>query len=462
MERAAEKHLKEIEHGHLNTNRPKDTFWFFFGCFILGLGFFLDAPWGGAFYNYTPITETIGAIYFASFSDSFGLPGISVSPFELLSCILAVAALFKIFPSFIGTSSKNIFIAMLASLTIIFVAGITSGWMHGNNSRLMLTQIRSIITLPLWLIIGTAFFSSKNRAWIFLSIIACSTFGKSLQGFWHYFYVLERRKGSQEYSVEHITSSSIVTALVVINSIIWLRQLNLLKKILISITINPVLVFIFLANDRRAALIGLFMGLGIVLISLPIKFFHRNFLSISAVLLLGVLYIPATWETSGAFGFPARAIKSLMDPNESSSGYRKVENANLLFSVANEPLTGIGFGKRFPVVFPLPNISAIYREYDLVPHNTLLFVWTFAGPLCIAGLGAFFALSLGLALRIWRGYRCYEICFLGGIATIILIQGLAYIYADIGLREVRLLAELGGVSGYLVGLSQLSFKQGDI
>jgi len=462
MDQVAETYLVRDRNFSRDTDRPKDTYGFFLACLILGLAFFLDAPWGRAFYSYTPITETLGALYFSSFSDTFGIPGVSVSPFELFSILLAGGALFKVVPSLPDDTSKSIFAAMIASLALIFVAGINSGWAHGNNSRVMLTQFRSIITLPLWLIIGATFLTNQKRAWIFLSVIASATFAKSLQGLWNYFYILGRQRGTQEYIVEHITSSSIVTAVMVINALIWLKGMNLVTKILLSISANSVLVFVFLINDRRAALVGLAMGLVMLLISLPLKFYRRHFLGMSGVLLLGALYLFATWDTSGPLGFPSRAIKSLMDPSESSSGYRQVENANLFFSIANEPLTGIGFGRRFPVVFPLPDISTVYSEYNLVPHNTLLFIWTFAGPLGIAGLGTFFALALGLALRIFRGSRSTGDCFLGAIAALVLIQGLSYIYADIGLREVRLLAEVGGVSGYLVALSQLSLEEGDI
>ncbi|MEI8026069.1 MAG: O-antigen ligase family protein [Pseudomonadota bacterium] len=461
MERVAEKYIYKESFVPREKESSQDTYWFVFACIILGLAFFLDAPWGRAFYDYTPITETLGALYFSSFSDTLGIPGVSVTPFELISLILAGGALSKIFRLLPDDTAKNIFVAMLASLALLFFAGITSGWGHGNDSRVMLTQVRAIISLPLWLIIGAAFFTSQKRAWIFLSIIASATFVKSLQGLWSFLYILERRKGTQEYIVEHITSCSIVTAWVAFNALIWLKERNLFKKIFLSITANSVLGFVFLVNDRRAALVGLVMGLALLFVSLPLKFYRRHFLGMLGALLMGVLYLAATWETSGALGFPARAIKSLTDPSESSSGYRQVENANLLFSIANAPLTGIGFGKRFPIVFPLPNIASIYSEYDLIPHNTLLFVWTFAGPLGIAGLGTFFALSIGLALRMFRRSPSLEGCLLGGIAVLVFVQTLSYIYADIGLREVRLLAEAGGVAGYLIALSPLGLKEGN-
>ena len=462
MERVAEKYLYRERIAPREKEKSQDTYWFVFACIVLGLAFFFDAPWGRAFYKYTPITETLGAIYFSSFSETFGVPGVSVTPFELFSIILAGGALSKVFRLLPDDTAKNIFVAMLASLALIFVAGVTSGWGHGNESRVMLTQVRAIVSLPLWLIIGAAFLTTEKRAWIFLSVIASTTFVKSLQGLWSFFYILERRKGSQEYIVEHITSSSIVTALVAFNALIWLKEMNFFKKIFLSLTANSVLGFVFLANDRRAALVGLAMGFVFLFISFPLKFYRRYFLGMLGGLLMGVLCLAATWETSGALGFPARALRSLTDPSESSSGYRKVENANLLFSIANEPLTGLGFGRRFPEVFPLPNIATIYSEYNLIPHNTLLFVWTFAGPLGIAGLGTFFALALALAIRIFRRSSSLDGCLLGGVAVIVFVQALSYIYADIGLREVRLLAEVGGIAGYLVALSPLTLKEGSL
>lgn len=452
----------------------KGCLWFIFACLFMGISLLLDAPWGRAYYYYNPVSEMLGSFYFSSISDSTGIPGISVSPFEMFSLALSAVGLYKLFSAKFNIKSdrqrdknlinhsKHLFFALLTSLSIIFISGMVSGFQHGNDFALMLTQVRSLVMLPVWLIIGMAFITSSRQAWVFLAVIAVATFLKSLQGLWSYVYLLGGHKGMQEYIVEHITSSFIITAGLVINGLLWLSSTWRIWKVLVFLGTNGLLGFIFLANDRRAALIGFVLGIGIVALATPHKFYRRYIVGIATLGLTLVFFLGLTWNSSGVLGFPARTIKSLLDPSESSAGYREVENANLLLAIANEPLTGLGFGKRFPVVFPLPDISAIYSEYDLIPHNTLLFVWAFAGPLGMAGLGAFFALGLGLSLRIFRDSHSSSWRILGMIGAFVLAKALAYIYADIGLREVRLLAEVGAFTGFLTTWNQHLVKEGEV
>jgi O-antigen ligase len=173
----------------------------------------------------------------------------------------------------------------------------------------------------------------------------------------------------------------------------------------------------------------------------------------------GVLYLVVTWNADGIFGFPARTLQSLFDPDESSSGYRRVEDANLLLAVASDPLFGIGFGQRFSIVYPLPDISRFYEEYDLVPHNTLLFVWAFAGPIGFASFGALVAGVIGMAIRVARSSIDSRVTGFACIVGIVMVKSLAYVYADIGLREVRLLAEMGLLSGGLLAISRTHARQ---
>jgi len=442
-------------------NEPSpDRFWFSLVCLVFGLALSLDAPWGRAFYDYTPFTESLGRFYFSSIAEAIGIPRVSLSIFEFVSFALAGVGLFKVFPNLVHEPSRTIFWGLLLSVFLVFAAGFLSGILHGNSYALMLTQTRSLATLPLWLIIGASFLTTPFRSWIFLSVIAGATILKSLQGLWSYIYVWDSQRGSREYLIEHVTSSFIITTSVVIGRLIWLRSWKIPTKTFYFFMTNSVLIFVFIINDRRAAFIGLVMALGVIGLALSWQIYRRNLKSLAGILLVGVLYLGATWESTGSLGFPARTLKSLFDPSESSAGYRDVENANLLLAVANDPLTGLGFGKRFPVVFPLPDISFVYSEFDLVPHNTLLFVWSFAGPLGMTGIALFFSLAIASAIRIFRSPGATSTRLLGILGVFVLVQGLSYIYADIGLREVRLLAQIGAVAGLLVCLTSKHPKEG--
>ena len=205
--------------------------------------------------------------------------------------------------------------------------------------------------------------------------------------------------------------------------------------------------YVFLLNDRRAALVGLGLSGASLLLAMP-KSLWRKIWPHAALGTLGLAtFLALTWNAAGTVGFAARTIKSLSDPNESSAGYRRIENANLLSAVEHQPLTGIGFGRRFDLVYPMPDISGIYSEFDLIPHNTLLFIWTFAGPLGMAAFATFMSISIGVALRTMRAGQDIERSVLAALSAIVIIKGLAYVFADLGLREVRLLSFVGLIGG---------------
>lgn len=432
---------------------------FTLACIVLGVALILDSPGGRAFYNYEPWTETVGRYFFASFSEAFGVSGVSVSLFEFLSILLAFWYSVKpsLRPTKISGELSNRDLSVI--IFVMLGAGVLMGFLAGNDFGLMLTQTRAIFTLPFWLVISANCFTSIRRIWVVLGVIAGATLFKALQGLWCFYVYYGGQKGEREYLIEHVTSEFLGTSILFVLAAMWRYwKKGLILRVAMTSAIGCY-VLAFLLNDRRSALVGIAMGLGVIGISLSGRIYWRYLIHTLVALLASFFFLAATWNSSGALGFPARTIKSLTGSGESSAGYRKVENANMLLAVASQPITGIGFGRRITMVYPLPDISGIYSEYDLVPHNTLLFVWTFAGPLGLAAFAAFCAISIGYSLRLFRLGTNLEITALGGMAAVILIKALAYIYADLGLREVRLLAEYGVVAGYVFSLTRKELTQ---
>lgn len=416
----------------------------------------LDAPWGRAFQSWHPWTETVGRWFFASITEVLGIPGVPLSFFEFCSLLICSMVLFR--------SNGNREIRQLRSdgaaksvilaIPLLIIVGATFGVLYGNDFSTILTQTRSMVTLPLWVFIGYTVFNRHSDQLRFYVVLVLAMIFKSLQGLYYHYIVLGGEKGEREFLVEHITSTFLVTAIFALLFWAAIKYQRLMQRLfMIAIPIS-LLLAAFLLNDRRAALIGVLFSVVVLVVSLPIRMMIR----LIPLTLLGAMgicvFLVVTWDYRGALGFPAKTIRSLMDPEESSAGYRKVEDANLLLAVASEPLTGLGFGRRFPVIYELPDIAGIYAEFDLVPHNTLLYVWTFAGPTGMAAFGVFMVLSLTTALRLWRSGPLQVVGVLGGLGTIVLISGLVFIYADLGLREVRLMALMGSVAGGLLALQR--------
>jgi hypothetical protein len=153
----------------------------------------------------------------------------------------------------------------------------------------------------------------------------------------------------------------------------------------------------------------------------------------------------ATWTLPAPFGLVGSLYRSFgQETGDGGPSYRDLENANMFREISLAPLTGLGFGKEFDEVYPLPKISHVYPRYKMIPHNQLLFAWSYGGPLTVASLSLLFVTMIALAGRLifdedMVGYR-----YLGIFSLFFFIQFFSYVFGDLGLQSNRNLL-LGGV-----------------
>ena len=148
---------------------------------------------------------------------------------------------------------------------------------------------------------------------------------------------------------------------------------------------------VWLISQRRAAVVALAAAL--LLLGLMMWKVNRRLLRRIApfVAVLVVGYLGAFWNNEGIVGFPAQALKAVISPtqvgekDQSSDGYRIVENLDIMATIHAKPITGLGFGQRFYRPFPLPDIS-FFPFYEYLPHNNVLWMWI------KTGIGGFVAL----------------------------------------------------------------------
>lgn len=157
----------------------------------------------------------------------------------------------------------------------------------------------------------------------------------------------------------------------------------------------PLCSFCLLIMKRRAAFPVLAIGL-VVLVIFLLRLRPRIFWRVvPPIAVVTAAYLAIFWNNSGTLGQPARAISSQFNPDPrdfASNLYRMIEKADILANIQQAPITGLGFGQQFAMVYPLPNLS-FWPFWHYTTHNAILWVWMKGG---VIGFLAFFWL-LGCA-----------------------------------------------------------------
>lgn len=173
------------------------------------------------------------------------------------------------------------------------------------------------------------------------------------------------------------------------------------RGIVLAIAAIPTLV-VYVLSQRRAGFGALVIAL---ILTAIVLFWHRRrafwtLVPLGSVLLLG--YTLAFWNSTGAAGFAAQAVKSIVAPDQASAAdqssdlYRMIEGYDLWFTIRASPLRGLGFGHAFYRPVPLPAITD-FELASYMPHNSLLWVWVKLGFLGFVAMFAMFGRALMVA-----------------------------------------------------------------
>ncbi len=138
--------------------------------------------------------------------------------------------------------------------------------------------------------------------------------------------------------------------------------------------------------------------------------------------------------------------------------YREIENFNLYFSIINNPVLGLGYGRPFPVILPMPDISFVFKLYDLIPHNSALYLWAFAGPMGMAGLGVAMVVPLIACVRLIKFSRRDDATMIAFVCFTLVIGWFCFVYFDMGILDSRAQALYGIFVGAAMSLYQKAFE----
>lgn len=284
---------------------------------------------------------------------------------------------------------------------------------------------------------------------------------KAVIGDYRYFITLHSVLGPQEEILAHEDSyflGMFITAGVA--GVIWIK--NRRFAVLMGI-VSVIALIAMLANYRRAGVYALAAAVGVVML-LAFRFepnLRKRIAWLSVVVAAaGAIFIATSWDKQ--YGISAqlvRPIRSLVDPNlrdYSSDQYRVAETANLLVTFKTSPLVGVGFGKPFIIVYPMADISSIYPLWNVIPHNTLLWIAMRMGALGFAAFAGLTGFAILQGFGLLSAQRDPVFRALSAFAIAAIVAELVVGYADIQLDSYRNLIFLGVILGIMNRLPTMS------
>jgi hypothetical protein len=426
--------------------------------------FLVDSPWGRAFYDWDTFTKPPGHFLLSSMHKSLGISGLSVSIFEALSLCLALGYWFKGYWRENSQDQRFKLMALSGMLLPLAAAfGVTQGLLRGNDLGSALTQTRALVTLPVWMFLGWCLGQRSQQGMTVITVMTVLVWDmviKSLQGLYLYFVVWGGQMTNHEYIIEHLTSDYLLSAALFLLALLLCKPRGSVPRTLLILPL-PVVMTAYLLNHRRSSMVGLVFSLVLILLAMPkgwLRFYSRRLIA-AATLAGGFILI--TWTMDGPLGFLAHTVRSIIiAKSESSRDYRIAENLNLYAGLSQNILLGLGLGRRFDITHKMDDISVYYADFNLVPHNTLLFLWAFIGPVGIAAFATFMVTNMSVIVRLTRQQPFDARWIVAALAFTMLIRWSVYVYSDLGLTEVRSLALLGLVLGSVWRMTPTSLVYG--
>lgn len=326
---------------------------------------------------------------------------------------------------------------------MMFIAFITLGLAYGVSRGGVLTialwEVRSIYYLPMMLVLTSNLIQERSHVnrLIWLMIIALGY--KGIAGVIFIANVLQWDIGSVEQIGEHAMSIHF-NAFFILAITVWFYHDSVLKRLILPALV-PFLFYSFIANHRRAGFLTLGLGIGIVL-SMLYRENRKLFFTLAPTgLVIFLVYLAAFWNNTGSIGIIARAVRSVVGQptarDAASNIYRDLENINSMFNIKSSPIFGIGFGHKFVIVAPLPDIS-FFEWWEYITHNSIMWIWMQAGA------GAFFSLLILTGMAMIVGGRAVWNVPHGPMravaltATLYILMHFTYAYADMSWEGVSM------------------------
>lgn len=388
---------------------------------------------------------------------SLGVSGFIASPLELLLLFTLAVWLVK------GLVQRNLGYrgGDLGWPTALFFASLVAGLIRGaagaGDMYVAFWEVRSLLYLGVTYVLAANLIRTRRDVGVLVTVFLVTNGLYAFEGAIRYIFMIRTDwlGVAQEFTYSH--EVVIFLAVVMLQALAQIVVGGPLWRRIFGVVVASMALFTLLVSGRRAGSIAL--AIAFVLMALPWLVRHRK--AVGLILLPGLfaaaIYLPVFWNNTGIVGQPARAVRSLIEPDArdaSSNEYRDQEAINVRATIYSDPLLGVGFGRPFLFVVPLADLSW-WPFWHYQPHHNILWVWLKVGA---PGFTIFCMLMFGsLALASSRALTLKDPTLITfayiGIASV--VASLVFCYVDLGLTNGRVTVLLGAVLGVLAVLRQI-------
>jgi hypothetical protein len=338
----------------------------------------------------------------------------------------------------------------IVAFATLVIASVVWGAAHHGNLTIALWETRSLLLAGLVAFLVPNVMPRRGQAEWLVTLLCIAAVVLSLEIIWRRFVIYDGWEGRQlDLAFAHETPLFFNFVIVfLLARLIWPASARQRWAALII----PLLIYAEMVTERRAGWVSLDVALlmiAILLFKLRPRLFY---IGVLPLLVIYAGYLGAFWNASGPIAQPARAVRSINDPNqrdESSNLYRMIETTNVRLNIHANPLTGLGFGKEYVFYYPMQDLSGGWPFFRYMSHNAVLWVWMKMGALGFIAFLSVFGAGIVRGIQLLKAMNRDRAAALMVAFVSLLPMLMVYSYVDLGLTNVRTAVLLGLALGII-------------
>ncbi len=418
------------------------------------------------YYSSELYPEDIGRYlpFFEDVATWTGIKGLSFSLGEIFMSLALIALLLKVVSTRGFRFDRGSLLRPLGLYMLMVLVGEIHGLITGGNRTLSLWEVRGQVYMLVAYLLPCNLIKTRRGVTALVWIIVIGTGVKALQGLYRWQVDLAGNIHTVESLFPHEQSFFFNGLLLLTITLFLYGGSRRLKGA--ALFLLPFVLIVDLANQRRAAVLGIVVGIAALFAVTAIIHPARRRVVIAIAVMLAIAWTPyyaAFKNSTGLTGEIAHAVNSNThpDPRDASSNlYRDNENADIMYTMKSNltsQIIGVGYGKHMDAPYPLAQIDYIF--WDIMPHNSVLWVWMRLGT---AGYLLFWILIGTAIVQAMRVARRLTDPYLKGLAVwigIMVMQQVIFGYLDLQWTSYRNLVTMGILFALIGRLGQLGHRE---